>query len=115
MLLPDCLFTVVDELPEIVDLEYAYVSTTFKHNSLLNRSMISVAMPAHSLVGTRHADEVQNSLPRFHFEVPNHPLKLLIYAAEDKEFASLRGMDAWDEEPISRGTLADNVEIIGTI
>ena len=77
--------------------------------------MISVAMPAHSLIGTRHADEVQNSLPRFHFEVPNHPLKLLIYAAEDKEFASLRGMNAWDEEPISRTTLADNVEIIGTM
>ena len=72
-------------------------------------------MPVHSLIGTKLADEVQNCLPRFHFEVPHHPLKLLIYDAEDSEIDSLTSMGAWKQQPISRSDLPNGTQVIGTM
>jgi hypothetical protein len=115
MLLPDCPFALEETRPADTNLEYACLSSVYTANTMPNRSTVSVAMPVHNLIGTRLADEVQNCLPRFHFEVPNHPLKLLIYKAEDSEIESLQGMDAWKLEPISRSSLPADTEVIGTM
>ena len=115
MLIPNCPFTVVDERPPDTNIEYALLSSVHKPNTLLSRSELSVAMPVHSLIGTKLADEVQNCLPRFHFEVPHHPLKLLIYDAEDSEISSRTSMGAWKQQPISRSDLPNGTQVIGTM
>ena len=55
-------------------------------------SSIGKAMPQ---IGLTLADEVL--LPRFHFQVKNHPLREYIYKAESLEYQTLDNMDAWVE------------------
>ena len=69
---------------------------------------------AGAVVGLTLADEVQNQLPRFHFQSRGHPLEKDISLAEQLEFQTLWNEYVW-ERPFELGDLPPGTKIIDTL